>query len=237
MRATRPPVDYLAKCSKSALESLELSRLNVAANLRKQFHQTLSELIENEVDARLARAVLDWRRGQHSLEPDSEVPLLPCSDASAASRLSTPEQLSIAFESFPANCTESHNSPNIEPAVPPAHRSVTLSPPPIPQSRQISAARLPLLARAAAAIPNVVETLAGRGLHQEQLRPRSAGSGAAKELPRRRAFAANSVPATVAHNANHRMWSLQTSFEGSSASLHLVPVLLGAAITFARFLA
>ena len=59
MRANRPSVDYLANCSKAALESLELSRLNVAANLRKQFHQVLSELIEQEVDARLARAMLE----------------------------------------------------------------------------------------------------------------------------------------------------------------------------------
>ena len=55
MGATRPPLDYLATCSQMSLESVELSRLNLASNLRKEFQEILDEWIESEVDARLAR--------------------------------------------------------------------------------------------------------------------------------------------------------------------------------------
>jgi hypothetical protein len=64
MSATRPTLDYLITCSQMSLESVELSRLNLASNLRKEFQQILEEWIESEVDARLARSVLDWRRAQ-----------------------------------------------------------------------------------------------------------------------------------------------------------------------------
>lgn len=66
MGATRPSLEYLATCSEMSLESVELSRLNLAANLRKQFEEILEEWIDSEVDARLARAVLEWRRTQDS---------------------------------------------------------------------------------------------------------------------------------------------------------------------------
>jgi hypothetical protein len=64
MGATRPPLDYLATCSQMSLESVELSRLNLAANLRKEFQEILNEWIESEVDAWLARSILEWRRAQ-----------------------------------------------------------------------------------------------------------------------------------------------------------------------------
>ena len=66
MSATRPPLDYLVTCSQMSLESVELSRLNLASNLRKEFQQILEEWIDSEVDARLARSVLEWRRAQSS---------------------------------------------------------------------------------------------------------------------------------------------------------------------------
>jgi hypothetical protein len=66
MGVTRPSLDYLATCSEMSLESVELSRLNLAANLRKHFEEILEEWIDTEVDARLARAVLEWRRVQDS---------------------------------------------------------------------------------------------------------------------------------------------------------------------------
>jgi len=64
MGATRTPLDYLATSSQMALESVELSRLNHAANLRKELHQVVEEWIESEVDARFAHAILEWRRGE-----------------------------------------------------------------------------------------------------------------------------------------------------------------------------
>lgn len=57
-----PPLDYLLSCSQSSLESLELSRLNLAANLRKQARQILEQCIQSEVEARMARWILEHRR-------------------------------------------------------------------------------------------------------------------------------------------------------------------------------
>jgi hypothetical protein len=90
MSATRPPLSYLVTCSQMSLESVELARLNQAANLRKEFHQILEEWIDSEVDARLARSLLQWRRDQNP-------------DADAAARIPREpeparfEQLAIAF--------------------------------------------------------------------------------------------------------------------------------------------
>jgi len=76
MGATRPSLDYLLMSSQMSLESVELARLNRAANLRKEMQQVLEEWIDVEVDARLARSILEWRRAgnpaaQTSLERDS----------------------------------------------------------------------------------------------------------------------------------------------------------------------
>lgn len=76
MGATRPSLDYLLMSSQVSLESVELARLNRAANLRKEMQQVLEEWIEVEVDARLARSILEWRRAgnpaaQTTLDRDS----------------------------------------------------------------------------------------------------------------------------------------------------------------------
>jgi hypothetical protein len=88
MSATRPSLDYLASCSEMSLESVELSRLNAAANLRKEFHEILEEWIDSEADARLARALLEWRRA-HDAGAN-----LPCRSADKPAHF---EQLAIAF--------------------------------------------------------------------------------------------------------------------------------------------
>ena len=64
MGVTRPPLEYLATCSKVALESFELSRLNEASNLRKEVQQILQGWIDTEVDARLARWILETKQAQ-----------------------------------------------------------------------------------------------------------------------------------------------------------------------------
>ena len=64
MGVTRPPLEYLATCSKIALESFELSRLNEASNLRKEVQQILQGWIDTEVDARLARWILESKQAQ-----------------------------------------------------------------------------------------------------------------------------------------------------------------------------
>lgn len=64
MSDTHPPLEYLVTCSEAGLESFELSRMNQAANLRKQFRQVVEQWIESEVNARVARCMLECRRGQ-----------------------------------------------------------------------------------------------------------------------------------------------------------------------------
>jgi hypothetical protein len=64
MDAAHPPLEYLASCSKTALESFELSRLNQAANYRKDVQQILQGWIDTEVDARIARWILDSKQSQ-----------------------------------------------------------------------------------------------------------------------------------------------------------------------------
>lgn len=64
MGVTRPPLEYLASCSKVALESFELSRLSEASNLRKEVQQILQGWIDTEVDARLARWILESKQTQ-----------------------------------------------------------------------------------------------------------------------------------------------------------------------------
>jgi hypothetical protein len=108
MSATRLPLPYLVTCSEMSLESVELSRLNRAANLRKEFHQILEEWIDSEVDARLARSLLEWKRQQ---EPDD--------DSRIEHTLAPPEfqQLAIAFlpeSSAPAT----HAAPECSPQSP-----------------------------------------------------------------------------------------------------------------------
>lgn len=57
-------VEYLLRCSKPSLESFELSRLNQIANLRKQLRELVEAWIDAEVEARLARWILERRRGR-----------------------------------------------------------------------------------------------------------------------------------------------------------------------------
>lgn len=66
MGPTRPSLEYLLTCSNDGLESFELSRLNQASMLRKEARQVFEQLIEMEVDARLARCILECKRGDIS---------------------------------------------------------------------------------------------------------------------------------------------------------------------------
>jgi hypothetical protein len=79
MSDTQPPLEYLVMSSKATLESFELSRLNRAANLRKELRAVVEEWIQAEVDARVARCLLECRRAQeHGVGPaavQSKAPL------------------------------------------------------------------------------------------------------------------------------------------------------------------
>jgi hypothetical protein len=54
-----PPVDYLRSASRSSLQSFELSRLNHAANLRREIAVLVDQWLENTAEAMLARWMLD----------------------------------------------------------------------------------------------------------------------------------------------------------------------------------
>jgi len=66
MGPTRAPLGYLLTASGAALESFELSRLNRASNLRGELRDVVENWIETEVDARLARCILEVKRRQAS---------------------------------------------------------------------------------------------------------------------------------------------------------------------------
>ncbi len=87
-----PPLDYLLSCSQSSLESLELSRLNLAANLRKQARQILDQCIQSEVEARMARWILESRRMQGSDVPAYEPQTLETKPSGTRSCLPAPVQ-------------------------------------------------------------------------------------------------------------------------------------------------
>jgi hypothetical protein len=81
MSDNRPPLDYLATCSNASLEAFELSRLNRAANFRKEVRDILDDWVEAEGEARFARWLLESRRAQetemHVSAKQPELPQLP----------------------------------------------------------------------------------------------------------------------------------------------------------------
>jgi hypothetical protein len=64
MRVDQPPLEYLVTSSQASLEAFELARLNRCANLRKELRDVIEEWLQMEVDARLARWILECRRVQ-----------------------------------------------------------------------------------------------------------------------------------------------------------------------------
>jgi len=66
------PLEYLVTSSLTSLEAFELTRLNRAANLRKEVRDVLEEWLQTEIDARLARWILECRRAKYP-EPEFHV--------------------------------------------------------------------------------------------------------------------------------------------------------------------
>jgi len=75
MERTRPPLDYLLTCSSAGLESFEMSRLNRIANLRRELRDVLDDWMEAEVNARVARWLLECKRSESRAA--GAPPLLP----------------------------------------------------------------------------------------------------------------------------------------------------------------
>ena len=66
MRDPQSPLEYLVTSSQTSLEAFELARLNRAANLRKELRDVLDEWMQTEIDARVARWILECRRAQNT---------------------------------------------------------------------------------------------------------------------------------------------------------------------------
>lgn len=66
MKTNQPLLDYLATCSEVSLQSFELARLNDVANLRQQLLEqmlaTVDQIVEADIQARLAQWVCKRRR-------------------------------------------------------------------------------------------------------------------------------------------------------------------------------
>jgi hypothetical protein len=147
MGPTRPPLDYLATCSQMSLEGVELSRLNRAANLRKEFEEILDEWIDSEVDARLARTILEWRRRQ-------DVPS-SASALQASAQVPQWEQLAIAFppgyRALPAGDAPGRDEQSAPDEIPPNRETDPVTAPLRPRSHKRVGAHAALRANAAPA--------------------------------------------------------------------------------------
>ena len=75
MGSAHPPLEYLITSSNTSLESFELSRLNAVANLRKEIRQIVDAWVQAEIEARIARWVLECRRSDAAAS-QPEVPHL-----------------------------------------------------------------------------------------------------------------------------------------------------------------
>lgn len=64
MKAPQPPLQYLLTSSETCLEGFENARHNQIANVRKEIHQAIDDLVSAESDARISRWILDRRRAQ-----------------------------------------------------------------------------------------------------------------------------------------------------------------------------
>lgn len=63
MTTRQPLLDYLSNCSEASLQAFELARLNDVANLRQQLIQQIGaavdQIVEAEIQARLARCIVE----------------------------------------------------------------------------------------------------------------------------------------------------------------------------------
>jgi hypothetical protein len=78
LKSFDPPWDYLREASPTSLQSFELSRLNHAANLRREITALMDQWLEETAQALLARWLLENRdelREPHTIESDTENPL------------------------------------------------------------------------------------------------------------------------------------------------------------------
>lgn len=66
-----PPLEYLEEASDKSLQSFELSRLNHAANLRREIAELVDRWLEETAGALIARSLLERRREGRGARPKS----------------------------------------------------------------------------------------------------------------------------------------------------------------------
>lgn len=74
MKTTEPMLEYLASCSKTSLQSFRLARLNDRAILREQIIELMDELVEADIQARIAEWFLVRGRQQIGMRRRSPRP-------------------------------------------------------------------------------------------------------------------------------------------------------------------
>lgn len=87
-----PPWEYLRTASMNTLQTFELSRLNHAANIRKELMVMVDQWLEESVCAMVARWLLDHRQVLHPESTSAPIPSLEAQPASynVFARLSPP---------------------------------------------------------------------------------------------------------------------------------------------------
>jgi|SRR5437870_8241159 len=104
-RRITPPWDFLHEASNPSLESFELSRLNHAANLRKEIVALLEQWIEESAEALVA----SWVREDRKLppQPDQMLDILPRTELP----FSPPESIAAGANGAPAGAAEQRTFP------------------------------------------------------------------------------------------------------------------------------
>jgi hypothetical protein len=83
-RTVNSPWDYLRQASFPALQSFELSRLNHAANLRKEIDVLFDEYLQETASALLARFLMDKSNKREALTRGRPRALIEAETASTA---------------------------------------------------------------------------------------------------------------------------------------------------------
>jgi hypothetical protein len=110
LRRMSPPVDYLGSASRASLESFELSRLNHAANLRREIAALIDEWIEETAEAMLARWMLENHTMLHQSRPPTAELLRTLLEPATGPLPSFPE---VSLEVGPVPPLHAHPKENI----------------------------------------------------------------------------------------------------------------------------
>jgi hypothetical protein len=112
LRRMSPPIDYLSSASRTSLESFELSRLNHAANLRREIATLIDQWIEETAEAMLARWMLEHHTMLHQSQPSTAELLRTFENPPTGPLPSFPE---VSLEVAPAPPTYAQSKENVSP--------------------------------------------------------------------------------------------------------------------------